>query len=433
MDNNAVNLDRVRNTEITLPEVQISNRYAGLKVFGMVADRSACGYYRVINPLHMLKMHGATIKYSVVHDPYELEGYDKIIVPRQNREEVKEACRILGFDKSLYYEIDDNLDYVLPDSPAFITYHQGSDETKGVNDLMSWCHGVTVTTPELKDYYTKNNTNIRVIENYIDFSFRDWGVDVDWDFNANPIFTKRQLERIPGTEGKVVIGYAAGSTHQKDLEVINADLKRIFDKYDDVMLALYTSAGQVQQIIRQTGIPEDRIVIIEPRHFLDYPAGLHGFDIGLAPLHGCEFNLGKSFLRCSEMSAVGAIPVASHVGPYARYKRRHPEGSVTVGKANGAHSTWFAALDWLLSDRERLAQMKEYVRDLTIDKYSLEKNFHLWPLAWSSIDEQVAKGNCGAPKDGKAKKTWGAVGRNDKCPCGSGKKYKACCTEEAFG
>ena len=24
-------------------------------------------------------------------------------------------------------------------------------------------------------------------------------------------------------------------------------------------------------------------------------------------------------------------------------------------------------------------------------------------------------------------KTWGKVGRNEKCPCGSGKKYKNCC------
>jgi preprotein translocase subunit SecA len=36
--------------------------------------------------------------------------------------------------------------------------------------------------------------------------------------------------------------------------------------------------------------------------------------------------------------------------------------------------------------------------------------------------------NAGRPKNFNPKKpeTWGKVGRNDECPCGSGKRYKHC-------
>ena len=33
-------------------------------------------------------------------------------------------------------------------------------------------------------------------------------------------------------------------------------------------------------------------------------------------------------------------------------------------------------------------------------------------------------------KDYNDRTTWGRVGRNDPCPCGSGKKYKHCCGKE---
>ena len=32
----------------------------------------------------------------------------------------------------------------------------------------------------------------------------------------------------------------------------------------------------------------------------------------------------------------------------------------------------------------------------------------------------------GAPRDPQNPSTWGKVGRNEACPCGSGKKYKHC-------
>ncbi len=44
-------LERIFNTSRQLPTNKVSNRFAGLNVLGLVADNSACGYYRVINPI----------------------------------------------------------------------------------------------------------------------------------------------------------------------------------------------------------------------------------------------------------------------------------------------------------------------------------------------------------------------------------------------
>jgi preprotein translocase subunit SecA len=37
-----------------------------------------------------------------------------------------------------------------------------------------------------------------------------------------------------------------------------------------------------------------------------------------------------------------------------------------------------------------------------------------------------SKARAAAARDPKDPATWGKVGRNDPCPCGSGKKYKHC-------
>ena len=37
-----------------------------------------------------------------------------------------------------------------------------------------------------------------------------------------------------------------------------------------------------------------------------------------------------------------------------------------------------------------------------------------------------AQAGDGGPRDGDDQSTWGKVGRNEKCPCGSGKKFKHC-------
>jgi preprotein translocase subunit SecA len=46
-------------------------------------------------------------------------------------------------------------------------------------------------------------------------------------------------------------------------------------------------------------------------------------------------------------------------------------------------------------------------------------------MAMASLVPAMAGGN-GAQRDPQNPATWGKVGRNEDCPCGSGKKYKHC-------
>jgi preprotein translocase subunit SecA len=50
------------------------------------------------------------------------------------------------------------------------------------------------------------------------------------------------------------------------------------------------------------------------------------------------------------------------------------------------------------------------------------------PLRLIAADRPIGDGNLPTPKrdPNDTTQTWGKVGRNEECPCGSGKKYKHC-------
>ena len=70
--------------------------------------------------------------------------------------------------------------------------------------------------------------------------------------------------------------------------------------------------------------------------------------------------------------------------------------------------------DLLLSANEETLKVLTRVKVMEVEEEHAEtKSFHY---------NQAADGAVTAPKKAKAQ-----VGRNDPCPCGSGKKYKKCC------
>lgn len=299
-------LHNLKTSRVKLPDIQVSNRYKGLRVLGLVADSSACGYYRVINPLHMLRMHGATVTYSTFHTADSFFTHDVIVVPRQHNPDVLEILKTASFDgKLLVYEIDDDLDSVDPSSPAYMVYHNGSPELRLIPEFMYTCHGVTVTTPELARWYYQNQQNVVIVENHIDYSFRNWGADVEWDAEGNPKIALQPIEKPAHRQGKISILWSGGSTHQLDLEEIGPSVRAILNRYPHVQFCFYGSAAMCQDFIKRYNLPEDQVEAVSPRHFLDYPEGLHGFDIGLAPIHCSQFNLCKCVVGDTRIHTVG--------------------------------------------------------------------------------------------------------------------------------
>lgn len=421
---------RLERAQHQLPWKHISNLYSGLKVLGLVADRSACGGYRVLHPLHLLSMHGAKIEAASSQNLQAFLNYDIIIAPRQHSPEVFEVLNIAAWEgKVVIYEIDDDLDSVLESSTAYMTYHKGSKELTWVPKFIQAAHGLTTTTPEIVKWYGAFNVNTRVIENYIDFSLRDWNADVLWE-GGSPIIRPKPIKRPAEWEGKTVIMWSGGSTHRADIQLIGPAIKQILQDYKDTIFVVYSSIDLLELLVTDFDLPKDRVYHIEARHFTDHPGALHGADIGLAPIVGCQFNVCKSTLKILETLSTGATCVASNVGPYARFNRRHPDLICTVGQAPDSHRSWYEALAFLIENPDIRRERAVRGRKLMADEYSMEANIHLWPAAWRSIIENIKKGIVGPPEPApsyRERRSWATTLPNDPCPCESGLRYKACC------
>jgi preprotein translocase subunit SecA len=65
---------------------------------------------------------------------------------------------------------------------------------------------------------------------------------------------------------------------------------------------------------------------------------------------------------------------------------------------------------------------------LHLDPATGESEFPLQPIGESAGVSLLAptSGLAVAERDPKNRATWGRVGRNEPCPCGSGKKFKHC-------
>ena len=71
----------------------------------------------------------------------------------------------------------------------------------------------------------------------------------------------------------------------------------------------------------------------------------------------------------------------------------------------------------MLPDEDELPMMEAHHIDALTGEDELAEGAAPDGYAW-----QGAQARC----DPKNPETWGKVGRNDPCPCGSGKKYKHC-------
>lgn len=429
-----INIDehkaRVLNNKNTLPDIKVSDRFKGLKVLGLVADTSACGYYRIVNPLHMLRMHGADVEYGASQDFSKFMAADIIIAPRQHTNEIYEIINQARWrGKHVIAEIDDDLHSVDKTSKAYIAYHPGAESLKGIDKVMGACDGVTVTTQELARWYYRNNRNVAIIDNYIDFSFRNWACDVTWNAQGFASLKPKAQERLPEWENKIVFGYSFGSTHQMDMLLIGKDVYRILKEFPNSHFAICSTRELVEEFITTFNIPRNRVSIIPPRHFLDYPEAIHGWDISLAPLVACQFNLCKSALKFYEASALGHASVLSNVGPYARAELENKGIPLLVGDGQGNYGSFYSALKFLIQNPEELASRKQKSLEMAYSKYSLEHNFQKWPIAWKSIIDNKIKGIIGKPEETKPLsyyKSYARIKPNEPCWCNSGNSLKAC-------
>lgn len=380
--------------------------YSFLRVAGLCADESACGYYRVMNPLQVLNRLGAnTAVYSVVA-AQQLMNYDIIVAQRQVSPNILKILRNLAeAGKTIIFEIDDLMDKIDPNQPAYKHYHTGSADLNGLKSIMEMSHGITVSTYELYADSLKYSKNVHILPNMIDFSLRSWEIK---PFNDTT---------------SIKIGWTGSKSHTIDLDILGEVLAKVLNKYPNVIYKHFALPEMAEYLIRTYSLPVDRVELVDLRPFPEYPSGLLDFDIGLAPIVNNAFNRAKSNLKPLEYNACGIPFVASKVAPYQRYCKQGINGFTADSTAE-----WVEKLSILIEDTSLRKAIGDYGAAETRELYDLDKNIHLWSEAWSSVRFAHLTGDIGpgvmlssTPK------------RNDRCLCGSGLKYKACSCYPAYG
>lgn len=394
-------------------EILESVKYRGLNVVGFLADRTACGNYRMLSPFEILNRRGANCQAMTVLDPVALNKADIVIAQRQYHPDMIGLLKqVKAAGKKVYYEVDDNFDRVMPTSPVYGVYHPGHNarvSTKkslqldnsqsalaNIKRTLEVCDGATVSTPDLAEYYSRYQPNIRVVPNAIDFSIRDW--------TTNP-------DNKP--EDTIVIGYTFGSTHWEDAQILEKPMRAVLDKYPNVKFGLYCDPVMARGLMEEWCLDPSQVHFVAPRSFEDYPEGIGHFDIGLAPLKQTAFNAAKSNLKFLEQAAKKIPVVASVSAPY----------STTIlpgetGQLCSTASDWTDALFELVENESKRKAMGQAAYDFVYKNFNLDTIADQWPAAWNYL----AQAKITAP----VKPVFQNLGRNDVCPCGCGQKYKKC-------
>lgn len=380
--------------------------YSFLRIAGLCADESACGYYRVINPLTEFRKLGAYTEVFTTIAPNNLKDFDIIIAQRQVSPGIYSMLSsAIDAGKTVIFEIDDLMDKIDPNAPAFEYYHTGTADLKGLKSIMALSHGITVTTPELAGDALGYSKNVKILPNMIDFTLRDWPVKKFNDTN------------------ELVIGWTGSHSHIVDLPLLGSVLEIILRKYKHVRYAHYASAQLAELLIANYNLPTDRIDLVDIRPFKDYPPGLVSFDIGLAPVNNTAFNRAKSPLKAMEYNAAGIPFVASKVAPYQRYVN---EGG--LGYTAATLTEWVDTLSNLIEDTSLRRDLGETALDYTRENHALARNIDQWYNAWTDISFSANVAGVGP-----GKKVSLEPKRNEACLCGSGAKYKRCGCFPAFG
>lgn len=381
----------------TFPQI-----YKSLRVAALAGDDSACGHYRIINPLTYLNMMGADCRWYHFATPNELRWADVIILQRGydmvTFKDLLEPMQREG--KLVIYEVDDNLHAVDPGSHAYGVFHPGSPECHGSCYNMSNCHGMTVSTMELAGTYQGWNENIRCVPNAIDFEMRDW-VSMPEEKDPNYFY----------------FGLAGGLTHVPDWKNFGNVIKTILKKYDFAKFVLYTGKQLSDMLLTEWEIPEDRVHLLPPVSFAEYPSHLGWFDLILAPLKNIRFNSSKSNLRILECGTRKTPGVFSVSAPYSLTIRNGENGFTATSDGD-----WIEKISYMIDNPEEYRKMGEGAYQTVVQHFDQADIAHEWAKAWSDL-AQVARGE---RRPAQYVSNYGRVGRNDPCPCQSGKKYKNC-------
>jgi glycosyltransferase involved in cell wall biosynthesis len=374
------------------------------RIFGWSADSSGCEWYRIRVPLKALeqaygydvmtgqKLPDAQVLTAMGSEPLwrpDVLIGQRVVNPGPsalwqalagaqglpvNSYDVPEwAYAVLRGDAErprLVFELDDDLWNVDPSNTRAYQFFSDMKIIANMDRNLLVADAVTVTTEPLAAQVRQHtDAPVFVVPNYLP----DWlPVPIDEiEYRAQQGRDSDIWGPLPPS--RTVIGWAGSNTHRNDVAECSSAVKRFIDR--SPMTELYT-----------IGAPWPGIMTSQQRHsewansVPDFYR-LLDFDIGLAPLRPSVFNRSKSAIKVMEYGALGIVPVASNVGPYADYIRSGYDG-VLVDRPH----EWSGALRALTEYSKVRAEMAraawEKAKDNTIGKHVHE---------WKAVIDAVTK------------------------------------------
>jgi hypothetical protein len=322
-------------------------------IFGWSAGPGGSEWYRLTLPLSTLaSLHGWDAAVGTGY-PSDRVGSppDVVVVQRPMNAVTMRTMRHWSRKSAclLAVDLDDDFWTIPPDNPAHRMMQP--ELLMRLETCLAMADVVTVSTNYLAEKVSQHTSApIRVVGNFVPAALVD-----------------RVLPPLRGH--KVVVGWAGSPTHRGDW-MVNADGIRAALDYSNkidfhIVGADYSAevAGTLRAL-RHTPFQRD---------IADYYNALD-FNIALAPLAPTEFNRSKSDIRILESAAIGAVPVMTNWGPYAKVTGRHTSKT----------EHWQHHVGALVSAPQELHDERKAWRNWARER-TIEANAHRWAAIYESV------------------------------------------------
>lgn len=323
-------------------------------IHGWSAGPGGSEWYRLTMPLSALAdQYGWQASVSTVYPSTRvLDPPDVVVVQRPMNEVTVRTVRY-WHRKSLttvVVDLDDDFWSIPEDNPA---HRLATPELLArLESCLAMADVVTVSTAALAEVVNRHTrAPIRIVGNYVPEALA-----------TRPLPVLRSH--------KVTVGWAGSPTHLGDWQANAAGIGAALDYSNKIDFHIMGTdySGEVagtQRAIRHTPFQPD---------IIDY-YGAMDFNIALAPLAHNEFNRSKSDIRILESAAIGAVPVMSNWGPYAKASGRH----VTDGRDD-----WRQHIAELVSDQQQLHEERATWRAWAQAR-TVEANAYRWRDIYESV------------------------------------------------
>ena len=387
------------------------------KICVIPSDRTGVSKFRSVDPhVHLQKLYPDEFHIDIEYQPryddvsfwqqYDLVHYHRNIGPDYSK--TKPTCELLK--KLGIPAIMDLDDYWLPtvDHPAHAIVKENKLDVM-IKDNLQSAHHVTTTTSVFADEIRTFNKNVHVFPNAI-----------------NP--DEKQFQHNPEPSDLVRIGWLGGSSHIKDLEILDGVAGRLDGerrgKFQFVLCG-YDLRGSITFIDQATGEQKNRpvephesvwyqyekiftqnyrILPSEYQKFLErfkkgkypneadmpykrvwtkpittYASNYNTFDISLAPIKEHMFNKVKSQLKVIEAGFHKKALIAQNYGPYqidlvsaiGRGGKINPDGNCLLVDSHKNHKQWYKHIKYLIDNPSMIKDLGEKLYE-DVQKYHID-------------------------------------------------------------